>query len=1000
MKNALCLCLLLLPLAAIAQNRLIDSLEQVLQSNSQDTVRVDALNRLTHVLKYSEPERALTLSAEAEKLARELSYYKGLAATFYSRAYVLQGQGEYETAVAVVGQGLEIAREIADTNRQAYCHGLLGIIYGKWTDLEKSLANNLRARELFAALKDTVTLTAINTNIGTIYEERGQYDTALVYYFESLRHKRQQGKRGASIVELANIGAAYYQLGDYTLALDYNQQGIAQSMLNPNKPLLDHFYANRGQVFLAQEILDSASHYAHAAYELTRDGKRPYRLLSVLKLLGELEYERQNLELASLYWQRGFELATELGNLDFQSAVGCRLGEMLLEQGEMSSAIDVLETAYRIGEEMASYPRVACASEQLSVAHEQIGQHENALRYARLFHAYQDSLGALEKNKYVLELERKFRTANQAQQLAEQELTINQQDSRFRTGVLLALVLLLILLAFIQYRRYRTKAREREAQLRLQTEQYKVKELAALDQLKSTFFANISHEFRTPLTLILGPVQEALQQHFADNKDANDRPVSVKPRYLQLIENNALRLLQLINQLLDLSRLEAKQEKLELRSGDLLRFLRAVVFSFESQAERRAIDYQAKFPDQLSEALFSRDHWEKILVNLLSNAFKFTPDSGQLSFEATELPEGLGVIIQDSGPGIPEEEVPYIFDRFYQVEGTMDQGTGIGLALVKELVDLLDGTIDVESNDQGTSFRLLLPYLPEHFPDREIHILPEVESEMSNRSQVLSPTTTVAHAAAATDEDTSLVLIVEDNADLRAYIAEQLGQGYRIMTAPDGLQGLADARAHTPDLVISDVMMPKMDGFALCEELKTDEKTSHIPVILLTAKAGQEHKLTGLKTGADEYLTKPFDGRELRLRVQNMIRQRTELRAHYSQSRRLMPAQIAVTSADEQFLEKVQQTIEDNLSNEFFSVEELAAAVAFSRSQLHRKLKALTGQSPNLIIRDFRMQRAKQLLEQGAGNVSEVALAVGYGNFSYFAKMFKATFGILPSEVK
>jgi DNA-binding response OmpR family regulator/anti-sigma regulatory factor (Ser/Thr protein kinase) len=509
----------------------------------------------------------------------------------------------------------------------------------------------------------------------------------------------------------------------------------------------------------------------------------------------------------------------------------------------------------------------------------------------------------------------------------------------------------------------------------------------------------------------------------------------MKTRYLQLIERSTQRLLLLVNQLLDLSRIDGGQLQLHLQKGELLPLLRALVYSFESLAERRHVDYDITFPEQLPQAVFDRDKWEKILVNLLSNAFKFTPEGGRVAFKAEAKAEGLQVMVSDSGPGIQAADLDRIFDRFYQVEGTEARGTGIGLALVQELVMLLDGRIEVDSEvGEGTTFILLLPFLPEHFPQLSrqlsgLGLAQTLQSGYTDQSSLgkspnhfkigidtaaleedlteaiplalpgfSSPATRSAIAGSVNDE-VPTVLIVEDNADLRNYIAEQLGDNYHIITAENGRVGLDLAIEHTPDLIVSDVMMPEMDGFELCETLKSDERTSHIPVILLTAKAGQDHKLAGLETGADEYLTKPFDGRELQLRVQNLIRQRAQLRERYGRTMLLQPSEVAVTSADEQFIQKVQTAIESNLDNEQFSVEDLADAVAFSRSQLHRKLKALTDQSPTVIIRNFRLQRAKSLLEQGAGTVSEIALEVGFGNLSYFSKTFKAAFGVLPSEV-
>ncbi|HQU40186.1 MAG TPA: ATP-binding protein [Chitinophagales bacterium] len=522
-----------------------------------------------------------------------------------------------------------------------------------------------------------------------------------------------------------------------------------------------------------------------------------------------------------------------------------------------------------------------------------------------------------------------------------------------------------------------------------------------LDAVKSRFFANISHEFRTPLALILGPLRKAQEQAPVSENDSatTDVDIPVSSRHLQMMRRNAERLNQLIDQLLDLSKLENGSMQLQVARADLSAFLRAIVGSFDSLAEIKQIHFQTSYPQADMKVFFDADKLEKIIVNLLSNAFKFTPERGRVSVDSTIEKGRLKIRVSDSGPGISQDEVDRIFERFYQVEGTEDTGTGIGLSLVKELVELHHGQITVESSRQGTTFKVSLPVDQENFHNTEIvaaaktpvnrhtlHFLPDAEEPVDSIAEI-------------TDNPLPLLLIVEDNTDLRSFIAEGLEEHYRIIKAENGALGLTAALEYTPDIIISDVMMPEMDGMTLCKKLKEDEHTSHIPVILLTAKAGKENRLTGLETGADDYLTKPFDQDELRVRAGNLVAQRKKLRERFSSNHVWKPKELAVTSADERFLQKVSDIIEKQMDNEFFSVEDLADAVAFSRSQLHRKLKALVDKSPSEIIRSFRLTRAKELLEKGDGNVSEVAIKVGYGSLSYFTKSFKAEFGVLPSEI-
>lgn len=517
-----------------------------------------------------------------------------------------------------------------------------------------------------------------------------------------------------------------------------------------------------------------------------------------------------------------------------------------------------------------------------------------------------------------------------------------------------------------------------------------------LDALKSRFFANISHEFRTPLTLIQGPLKKIEQEHALNGKP--NGLIQVPQRYLQTMRHNTDRLLELVNQLLDLARLDSGKMQLQVTKGDVLQLLKALVYSFDSMAERQQIHYQTHFPEGTVIGCFDKDKLEKIVVNLLGNAFKYTPEKGIVSVKMEIEEQRLRITVEDSGTGIPKKELDKVFDRFYQVEGNEDKGSGIGLALVKELVEVYRGQISVSSEPgKGSRFKVSLPVDFEAFRPEEM--ASAVESASYNQVNVLEEN--VANGAILTHykEDKPLLLVVEDNLALRQFIIEILQNEYNVIEAKNGKQGLELATAQIPDLIVSDVMMPMMNGFVMTEKLKKDERTSHIPIILLTAKASQQHKIEGLDTGADDYLIKPFDGEELLIRIKNLIQQRRLLRQKFAGQIVLKPSEMAATSAEAHFLQKVMQAIESNISDEYFGVEELAGSVAMSRSQLHRKLTALLEQSPSDLIRQTRLQRAKSLLEQKAGTPSEIAFQVGFNSHTYFSKCFKEAFGLSPSEV-
>ena len=557
--------------------------------------------------------------------------------------------------------------------------------------------------------------------------------------------------------------------------------------------------------------------------------------------------------------------------------------------------------------------------------------------------------------------------------------------------------------------------------------QMETSKLIELDHLKSRFFANISHEFRTPLTLLKGPVDQMLEE-CTDPK---------RERTLKVMQASVNRLMQLINQLLDLSRLESGEYRVMARRGYLSALLKGLVMSFETLAGTKMIRLHLEEAPAIRDPAFTnhffydRDILEKILNNLLSNAIKFTPKGGQVTVKVcvrfdNENPDYLEITVSDTGIGIPGDKLPNIYDRFYQVDPSSrreQEGTGIGLAHVRELVRIHHGSIAVKSlPGTGTTFSVRLPVGRDHFspgqvlenpygPEKSV-IRQESDREGGETAQPASAgkdggadkdpgmTKTAGTEPGRYQYDKPLVLIVEDHQDVRHYIAECLEDDYLTSQASGAEEGLRLAVSRIPDLIISDVMMPRMDGYAFCERIKTDEKTSHIPVILLTALAGDKDRVNGLETGADDYITKPFNRQELKVRVKNLIDIRKALRLHFSETRLIRPGEVQITSRDRKFFDKALSIVEQNMANERFSVEELGRELGMSQSQLHRKFRALINQNPLHFIRSVRMHRAMELLRKDAGNISEVAFMTGYDDPGYFTRTFKSFFHTLPSEVQ
>ncbi|MBK7631828.1 MAG: response regulator [Ignavibacteriales bacterium] len=563
--------------------------------------------------------------------------------------------------------------------------------------------------------------------------------------------------------------------------------------------------------------------------------------------------------------------------------------------------------------------------------------------------------------------------------------------------------LIIILSGLYLIRRYELTRIKLKNQLKV--EKVETVTLRKLDQLKSHFFANISHEFRTPLTLILGQVESVMSSNI-DTKEKGK---------LQVANRNARRLLTLINQLLDLSKLEAGSMELKAEQHNLISFLKSILYSFESLAEAKKINLV--FDSELVNVLvfFDADKMEKIICNLVSNALKFTPENGEIKLIVNVFSPTIEIIIKDTGIGIPGDRLPHIFDRFYQVDSSStreQEGTGIGLALVKELVELHKGQISVNSKErEGTEFIIHLSIVDikeknnhstkasgDHFAlNGDLHV-----QEFSSIDLLLQND----HLETGIDNPLSgvhqqeIILIVEDNADVRAYINEQLENDYKVIQAVNGEEGVTIAQVEIPDLIVTDVMMPKMDGYLFSKKIRGDEKTSHIPIIMLTAKAGLDDKIEGLETGVDAYLTKPFSAKELKVRVKNLIYQRALLRKRFGKATIIKPSEVSNVSVDQEFLQRVIQTIEMHFEEEQFNVEKLSTEMNMSVSQLNRKLNALVDQPPGQLIRSLRLQRAADLLKQNAGTVAEICYKVGFNDQAYFSRAFKKQFNCSPSEYK
>lgn len=933
----------------MAQANKTDSLLSLLPT-VKDTAKVNLLNQISSSYWYSNPQQTINYADKAIQLADDINFEKGLAAAYNNKGVGYYQQNNYEQAIIWYNEAIAVHKKMNNYQGEANVLSNIGLIYWKQTKPDTAVQYYLRSMRIWEEHNNEREAASLMQNIANVYSDQENYERALEYYFKALETEKKFNASPREIsITLSNIGTAYLSQADNEEALKYFMEAL-DLLTEHDVESRAVTLSNIGITYVEMSDYDKALVYLTDALKLQEEIEDQDGMIFTLLGLAQVNEQKNQLKPAKEFAQRALDISLKIDDKNRQSEAWQRLA---------------------------------------SIA-EKSGDYKNAYQYFTNMVNVRDSIRISENIHKIAHLEANYKTERRMELLKKE----NEQREFRRNAIGIGLIALLIIAALIVSRQ-RLKIRQGKElvqineQLKKQSRQLEEQtiQLKEKDKIKSAFFANISHEFRTPLTLILNGLIDKITtaKAYGNKKELVG---------LELMQRNAKRLLNLINQLLDLSKLDARQMKLVLQNCDLTQLISIIHGSFSSLGSSRDIDFKLIQPEDPLLCRIDIDKFEKIIYNLLSNAFKFTPVGGTVTLSVNLLNDIIRISISDTGRGIPAEQLQKVFDRFYQGDQyyTDEQGTGIGLALTKDLVELHNGKVWAESEiGKGATFIVELPFIRANEQEEFVEeytvkqALPEVSSPIITEE-------------VEQDNELPTILIAEDNDDLREYISHHLSEKYKVLSSPNGKHALEKAIAEVPDLVISDWMMPEMDGITLCQYLKTDERTSHIPVILLTAVAGEEGKLKGLETGADDYLTKPFDNRELHARVKNLIDIRKQLREKYSRELHLAPKQIAVTSVDESFLKRVMETVETYMGDPDFSMEKFGQEVGLSRMQLHRKLKALTDESPGDFLRSMRLQRARRLLEARSGNVSEIAYEVGFNNLSYFSKCYREKFGILPTE--
>jgi signal transduction histidine kinase/ligand-binding sensor domain-containing protein/DNA-binding response OmpR family regulator len=596
----------------------------------------------------------------------------------------------------------------------------------------------------------------------------------------------------------------------------------------------------------------------------------------------------------------------------------------------------------------------------------------------------------LKPGKYTLKI--KWTNSDGLWSKNEREITITVSPPFWATWW--ANFLYVVILAFMVWLMMAARQYRQKMKMDLEREQMERQRQESIGLAKLQFFTNVSHEIRTPLTLLLAPLHQLAETAKGDDER----------KYVSYIERNTLRLQRLVNQLLDFHKIESGRLKAKAERIDLIDFSKKTIDLFEFQTKEKGLELFMETLGEIEEVWADAEMLDKILFNLLANAIKYTPSGGIITLQIKPANGFMELTLTDSGIGIPNNELPFVFDRFYQVEGVVSQsqpGTGIGLHLAKSLAEAQHGTLSAQSQlGQGSSFCLRLPLGKEHLSDDEFAKKTYLQETVPNALQDtnLHEKQSDCKPKNSSEAPPQTMLIIEDDVDVLKYLEAEFTMKYKVITANDGLQGLKYAKTFMPDIIVSDVMMHGMNGIELCKTVKSTLETSHIPIVLLTAKAAVESQIEGLEAGADDYIAKPFHPSVLKLKVAHLIESRQLLKERIASEDYLVIKEITVTTTDEKFLQRTIDYIMEHIQDTDLSVEKLCEALDINRVQLYRKMKALTNQNPSDFIRLIRLKQAAHLLQQKKLKMSEIAYQVGFNSHQYFSNCFQKHFKISPTE--
>lgn len=946
-----------------SQDVFVDSLHTVINQSKDIEAKRDAYIELLNNHLNTSPDYPKELLEGLKKLGSngKCTTCINVALTYAGHWY--SQSGDFKNAIKLYQEAAEQAKK---TQNDYGYHKAISWIASTELDqgntekpealLKKLLEDDLKNNQT-DYLYDTYYL------LGDIYYEKGYYQTAVDHYIKSEKNLSEKAKLtepGFKIGILYNLSRSYKKIKNFTKAEEYIDEAHKMAVKSKDDYNINIVLQSKGILEIDKKNYSKGISLLRGTYRYFEDLNYLIYKASGALYLGIGYFKSNNYGKAENYLKIAQSDFSEIEDSNNLAEAAIYLAKCNLAKNNLQLAKKEIDKADSLLDETENNDKKILLYTTKINYYQKTGNPKVALYLYKKKDSAQYKADSIAAAATLTDLDIHYQTKKKEQQITNlfSQNQLEKQKQKTQFILFSSLLALFILLGIILWFAYRNNIKTAQ----------KLKEL---DELKSRFFTNISHEFRSPLTLINSSVQFL-------------RKNNEEEKHLKTISRNSDRMLNLVNQLLELSKLESGHLKLILKKADLDAFIQSIVEPYQIQAQENNLNFSTEFNSDQNIHYFDKDVMEKIIGNLLSNAVKYTNKNELVTVKSKIKNEELFFSVSNSGVNLTPSEVKMFFDRFYQTD-PQQNGSGIGLALTKELVELYKGKIKAAVNEKTLTFEVRIPLNPELLKDVSLQIETLNVEIFPFDEQIIA------------DEELPVMLIADDNKSIRKVIKELFSKSFKITEAENGKQALELALEQVPDIIITDLMMPEMNGLEFTNAIKNNEITSFIPVILLTAKTGDKTHLQALENQADGFITKPFHHEVVKSKVKLLLENQAKLRERYSRELVLKPVDIVVTSVEEKLIRKIQETIDKHLSNPSFTVEEFAREMGMSRMQLHRKLKTLTGFSANQFIRKERLKAAKPLFEKEK-NIADVAYAVGFNDADYFSKCFKEEFGLTPSQ--